>query len=358
MSNYSALQTQLDDNNYQHTILQDVSRTFALTIPQLPDQLSHVVGNAYLLCRIADTIEDDKSMQADTKREYAEMFTEVVEGQSNVDKFSKSLFPLLSSEASEAEHNLIANTASVIRITHSFNNRQRAALERCVSIMAEGMARYQDTETLDGVNNLEDMGQYCYYVAGVVGEMLTELFCDYSEEIDQNRGELMKLSVSFGQALQMTNILKDIWEDHHRGACWLPRDVFNKFNVDITSKTPGGRSEGFKKGLAELVGVAHAHLDNALRYSLILPPHEKGLRRFCLWALGMAVLTLCKINKNPWFTEGSQVKISRRSVRATILFSNLGVSHNGVLKLLYNIAGRNLPVSNISKKVEEIADSI
>ena len=272
MSDYSSLQTQLDDNNYQHTILQDVSRTFALTIPQLPDQLSHVVGNAYLLCRIADTIEDDKSMQADTKREFAEMFTEVVEGQSNVDKFSKSLFPLLSSEASEAEHNLIANTASVIRITHSFNNRQRAALERCVSIMAEGMARYQDTETLDGVNNLEDMGQYCYYVAGVVGEMLTELFCDYSEEIDQHRDELMKLSVSFGQALQMTNILKDIWEDHHRGACWLPRDIFNKFSMDITNKSPGDRNEGFKQGLTELVGVAHAHLGNALRYTLILPP--------------------------------------------------------------------------------------
>ena len=185
MSDYSALQTQLDDNSYQHTILQDVSRTFALTIPQLPDPLSHVVGNAYLLCRIADTIEDDKHMQADIKREFAEMFTEVVAGQCDVDKFSKSLFPLLSSEASEAEHNLIANTAPVIRITHSFNQRQRAALQRCVSIMAEGMVRYQDTETLDGVNNLEDMGQYCYYVAGVVGEMLTELFCDYSEEIDQ-----------------------------------------------------------------------------------------------------------------------------------------------------------------------------
>ena len=358
MSDYSALQTQLDDNSYQHTILQDVSRTFALTIPQLPDPLSHVVGNAYLLCRIADTIEDDKHMQADIKREFAEMFTEVVAGQCDVDKFSKSLFPLLSSEASEAEHNLIANTAPVIRITHSFNQRQRAALQRCVSIMAEGMVRYQDTETLDGVNNLEDMGQYCYYVAGVVGEMLTELFCDYSEEIDQHRDELMKLSVSFGQALQMTNILKDIWEDHHRGACWLPRDVFNKFNVDITSKTPGDRSEGFKNGLSELVGVAHAHLDNALRYSLILPHHEKGLRRFCLWALGMAVLTLCKINKNPWFTEGSQVKISRRSVKATILFSNLGISHDGVLKLMYNIAGRNLPVSPIHEKAEETANHI
>ncbi len=345
MSDYSTLQTRLDDDDYQNAILQDVSRTFALTIPQLPGPLSHVVGNAYLLCRIADTIEDDKFMSADTKREFAEIFIRVVAGQSSAETFSKSLFPLLSPEASEAEHNLIANTVSVIRITHSFNQRQRNAQERCVSIMAEGMVRYQDAETLDGVKNLEDMGQYCYYVAGVVGEMLTELFCDYSNEIDQHRDELMKLSVSFGQALQMTNILKDIWEDHHRGACWLPRDVFNKFNVDITNKTPGDRSEGFKQGLRELIDVAYAHLDNALRYTLILPPHEKGLRRFCLWALGMAVLTLDKINKNPWFTEGPQVKISRLSVKATMLITNLSVSHDNVLRLLFNFAGRNLPVS-------------
>ena len=114
-------------------------------------------------------------------------------------------------------------------------------LERCVSIMAEGMVRYQDAETLDGMADLKDMGQYCYYVAGVVGEMLTELFCDYSPEIDAQREEMMQLGVSFGQGLQMTNILKDIWEDHERGACWLPRDIFNKHGVDIRHKVLGKR---------------------------------------------------------------------------------------------------------------------
>jgi len=48
-----------DNLRYQSDILERVSRTFALTIPQLPFDLSKVVANAYLLCRIADTIEDD-----------------------------------------------------------------------------------------------------------------------------------------------------------------------------------------------------------------------------------------------------------------------------------------------------------
>jgi farnesyl-diphosphate farnesyltransferase len=351
MKSKQEFKIKMDDAAYQNEILQHVSRTFALTIPQLPKSLCKVVANAYLLCRIADTIEDDKSMSAELKREYAERFIAVVRGDEAAEGFADGLFPLLSSTATEAEHDLIANTSPVIRITHSFNERQRAALERCVSIMAEGMVRYQDAETLDGVADLNDMGQYCYYVAGVVGEMLTELFCDYSPEIDAQREELMPLAVSFGQGLQMTNILKDIWEDHERGACWLPRDIFNKHGVDIRDKTPGKMDEGFNEALIELLGVAHAHINNALRYTLKIPASEKGLRRFCLWALGMAVLTLDKIRQKPDFTTGQQVKISRRSVKTTIFFTSLFVRNNLILNYLFRFSGRRLPMADIHEKL-------
>lgn len=339
--------TKLEDEAYQDEILQQVSRTFALTIPQLPAGLCKVVANAYLLCRIADTIEDDKSMSPAKKREFAERFIKVVKGSASARHFSESLFPLLSAAATGAEQDLIANVESVVRVTQGFNQRQRGALERCVSIMAEGMVRYQDAETLDGVADLDDMGRYCYYVAGVVGEMLTELFCDYSPEIDAHRDKLMSLAVSFGQGLQMTNILKDIWEDHARGACWLPRDIFDNYGVDIRHKAPGQMNAGFIDGLNELLGVAHAHIDNALRYTLMIPRREKGLRRFCLWALGMAVLTLEKIRQNPRFTEGHQVKISRRSVKATVFLTNLFVSQDRILDRLFQFSGRHLPMATI-----------
>ena len=181
--------------------------------------------------------------------------------------------------------------------------------------------------------------------------MLTELFCDYSPEIDTRRDELMVLAVSFGQGLQMTNILKDIWEDHARGACWLPRDIFDHYGVDIRHKVPGQMNSDFIDGLNELLGIAHAHIYNALRYTLIIPRKEKGLRRFCLWALGMAVLTLEKIRQNPCFTEGHQVKISRRSVKATIFFTNLFVGQNRILKLLFQFSGRHLPMATIREKL-------
>ena len=57
------------DLQYQGYILPGVSRTFALTIPVLPGRLAEVVANAYLLCRLADTIEDDVGLENEQKSE-------------------------------------------------------------------------------------------------------------------------------------------------------------------------------------------------------------------------------------------------------------------------------------------------
>jgi len=330
---------------YQDRILQDVSRTFALTIPQLPADLTRVVGNAYLLCRIADTIEDDPSLDASQKRGFSESFIEVIDGEMPAQRFADELHPLLSESMLDAEKDLIFHTSSVICITHGFSERQRAALARCIRIMSRGMADFQQNKTLGGLADIPHMDRYCYHVAGVVGEMLTELFCDYSPEIDARRSELQKLAVSFGQGLQMTNILKDIWEDRARGACWLPRDVFQRVGFDLAKLDVDYQREKFSLGLTQLIGIARLHLQNALSYTLLIPGHEAGIRRFCLWALGMAVLTLRKVHANMNFTSGQQVKISRRSVKSVVLASNLSVSNDAVLKLLFDGFTRSLPIA-------------
>ena len=81
------------------------------------------------------------------------MFIQVVSGKIAAEAFAEALFPLLSDHTIPAEHDLIKNTPAVIRITHSFNPTQRKALERCVRIMGQGMADYQDTESLAGLKD-------------------------------------------------------------------------------------------------------------------------------------------------------------------------------------------------------------
>jgi farnesyl-diphosphate farnesyltransferase len=189
--------------------------------------------------------------------------------------------------------------------------------------MGQGMVEFQATGSLKGLENLHQLDRYCYYVAGVVGEMLTKLFCEYSADIATRKEQLMALAVSFGQGLQMTNILKDIWDDQQRGVCWLPQAEFAALGFDLQNLSAKHYCEDFGRGLEHLIGIAHAHLRNALAYAILIPKHETDIRRFCLLALGLAVLTLRKINNHRDFNAGSQVKISRRSVQTTLTVNRL-----------------------------------
>lgn len=336
--------TQDADEIYQAQILTGVSRTFAVTIPQLPAPLYKVVSNGYLLCRIADTVEDEPNLTPAQKSAFSQAFIQVVAGEACPVAFSHALSPLLSASTSAAEKDLIMNTPRVIRLTHQFTYRQRAALHRCVRIMAEGMAEFQRYGTqVGGLKDMAEMNRYCYYVAGVVGEMLTALFCDYSAAIARHEAALYALAVSFGQGLQMTNILKDIWEDWRRGACWLPRDIFAQVGFDLRQLSSQHHDPAFGQGIAELISIARGHLYNALRYILLMPQSEQGIRRFCLYALGMAILTLRRINQRRNFTEGQQVKISRRQVKATMVVSHLASHHNASLRWLFAWLSRPLP---------------
>ncbi len=334
------------DLQYQAYILPGVSRTFALTIPVLPGRLAEVVTNAYLLCRLADTIEDDVALDNEQKSEFHERFVAVVEGSEDAEEFASDLVPLLSSRVLPDESDLVQNSAKVIRVTHGFSAKEQEALTRCVRIMCAGMPEFQRNKSLRGLKDLEEMAAYCYVVAGVVGEMLTELFCVHCPDLRDKREEMMRLAVSFGQGLQMTNILKDIWEDRQAETCWLPRSVFVSEEFELERLDEFHDTETFRAGLEDLVGVAHLHLRNAFEYTSLIPTREVGIRRFCLWALGLAVLTMRKIDANPRFTSGDQVKVSRRTVRATVMTTNLMLRSNRGLRLLFESAASGLPLTN------------
>jgi farnesyl-diphosphate farnesyltransferase len=333
---------QLSDAELQDILLEGVSRTFALTIPQLPEGLYSPVANAYLLCRIVDTIEDEVSLDVEQKRHFCKQFIEITKTGKNSKKFAEELAPLLSDQTIPAERSLIRLTPRVIAITHSFAAGQIEALAECVETMANGMPVFQALDLHAGLKTMADMDDYCYYVAGCVGEMLAKLFCHYSPEINRHHDELLKLSVSFGQGLQMTNILKDIWDDAKRGVCWLPQDIFTETGFELKNLTPETDDENFRKGLEHLISIAQGHLQNALTYTQLLPSHDTGIRNFCLWALGMAVLTLKKIKENLSFNDSTQVKITRNSVKATIFATKLTVRSNTLLSLLFNLTSRKL----------------
>ena len=332
------------DLEYQAAILPGVSRTFALTIPVLPAKLAVVMTNAYLLCRLADTIEDDVGLDNDQKSRFHARFVAVVRGEEDPSAFAADLEPLLSTRSLAAERDLVRNTAAVIRVTHGFSTEEQTALTRCVAIMCRGMPEFQRNKSLSGLADLDELTEYCYYVAGVVGELCTELFILHCPELAKDRDRMMRLAVSFGQGLQMTNILKDIWDDRQASACWLPRSVFGP-ELPLERLEELHATDAFKRGLNELIGVGHAHLRNALEYTCMIPKRETGIRKFCLWAIGLAVLTLRKIHRHPEFRAGSEVKVSRRTVKATVLTTNLALVSNRALHVVFDRAAVGLPLA-------------
>jgi farnesyl-diphosphate farnesyltransferase len=337
------------DEVYQDQILPHVSRTFALTIPQLPPSLRTAVTCAYLLCRIADTIEDEPALSPPETLAFLQRFSALLAGRGDPKRLAREIEQGLSDRTPATERDLVSNMDRVLAVMARLNEPQRAAIQRCVELMCYGMPRFQFNASLKGLAHSSDLDDYCYYVAGVVGEMLTDLFCDYSPEIARHRPALCAISASFAQGLQMTNILKDVWEDHSRGACWLPQEVFTRYGVDLAAVSSEPFDPRFGAGFRELVGVAHAHLRNALDYTLLIPGKETGIRRFCLWAIGLAVLTLRKIERNPRFTAGTQVKVKRSTVAMIRLSTDVAGRSNWVLRALFAQAARGLPLARLSE---------
>jgi len=335
----------ISDEAYQEQILLHVSRTFALTIPQLPPALCSAVTSAYLLCRIADTIEDEPALSSEQTLAFLQRFKAVVHGSEAAAPLVRDLEGHLSEGTLPEEHDLVRNMDRPVRMLGRLDARQRAAIQRCIDVMCHGMHHFQRTASLRGLARASDLDDYCYCVAGCVGEMLTELFCAHSPGAARHQAALQGLAVSFAQGLQMTNILKDVWEDHRRGACWLPQEVFSRHGVDIATLTPDNQDARFVAGMRELIGVAHAHLRNALSFTLLIPAQEAGIRRFCLWAVGLAVLTLRKLERNPGFTSGAQVKVRRSAVALTCTATNLAVGNDWLLRRLFDLAAAGLPLA-------------
>lgn len=313
------------DLAYQKAILGSVSRTFALTIPLLPPAIEKVVGNTYLLCRIVDTVEDAAGLSPQTKQNLSNLFLQAVLEKVPVDSFVAPCLEALKNYGNQDELDLIAHTPTVLRILHTCSNSDQQAVSRCISIMSEGMSHFHGKQTKEGLKDLGEFEEYCYVVAGVVGELLTTIFSNHSPAFAHQLQGQENLAVAFGQALQMTNILKDSPEDRARGVSWKPADL---------SQT-------------QLLDIAYQKLQDSLRYILLIPKTELGMRRFCFLAFGLAVMTLSKIASRTQFSHQDEVKLSRSAVMTFYSFTKVATQSDGLMKTFFYLFSG--PLRNISK---------
>lgn len=273
-------------------LLERTSRTFALSIPPLPDDLRRQVTIAYLLFRIADTFEDASAWPVAQRTAALDAFIALLREPNRAEAERLASRWVEEKPATHAGYlQLIEAVPAVLHEFIALPPGAVATIREHVIRSAEGMARWVE-RTRDGelhLAGIDDLRAYCYTVAGIVGEMLTELFLLSAPEIEHIAAYLRARATLFGEALQLVNILKDSAADRAEGRSYLPE------GVDV----------------AEVFALARADLLAATEYILALQRAHapRGIIAFTAVPVQLAWASLAKIEKG-----GPGSKIGRTEV--------------------------------------------
>ena len=228
-------------------LLVKTSRTFALAIPLLPEPTLREVTVAYLLFRIADTFED-ASVLWDKPHQQAALFdfVELMEDPSvaRARELSRQWLRRPPS-AHKGYLELLEMTPEVIAGHLSLSMGAQAVVAHHTKRTSLGMASVVDRAGSDGVlrlGTISDVQDYCYIVAGIVGEMLTDLFVLERPHLESIADYLRQRDAQFGEGLQLVNILKDSADDAVEGRNYLPTGIdrhefFSLAHTDLQAAT-------------------------------------------------------------------------------------------------------------------------
>ncbi len=278
--------------------LQGVSRTYAILVPMLPRGLADTVGLAYLLMRVVDTLEDCAALDDEQRlARFAELERVLADPQAPTpDVLCEPIGD------TDAEAVLMGDMAEVLERLRGLESPDREAVYDCAREMMGGvrkiMARAgQRGRPYPAIRDADEMREYCYYVAGVVGVMLNKLMARYLKM--PGLLQLRELSIELGIGLQLVNVLKDALTDAKHGRRYLP----------TTSDGTLSPSEIYRLALTE----ARTSLQRGIEFVLALPSHARELRYFCGLPIAWGAMTLSRAER-----DSGAAKIGRSSIQSSI----------------------------------------
>lgn len=183
------------------------SRTFFIPIDRLSPGIKEAVASAYLCMRAIDEIEDDSQMPTEIKINLLQSIGKILKTPFS-DEDLTQLFEPYRSELPEVTLRL----SDWAKLTPE---EVQPAVYQSTAIMAEGMAKWVSKGWV--VHTEEELDDYTFYVAGLVGVMLNDLWKWYDgTETDQD------LAIAYGRGLQAVNIIRNRDEDLARGVDFFP----------------------------------------------------------------------------------------------------------------------------------------
>ena len=127
------------------------------------------------------------------------------------------------------------------------------------------------------IQSLDEYKEYCYYVAGTVGYMLTDLWHEHSPSIGVAQYEALRERCrAFAEALQTVNILKDVARDaEHENSIYMPDELLRAHGSAHDTILASNRAAETRAALGTLVQLAWHDLDQATAYLA----HDSAPRR-------------------------------------------------------------------------------
>lgn len=291
--------------------LDRVSRSFAFCIQQLPSPLRDWVGLSYLLCRVVDTIEDAPWNDGNLQRSAFQCFDESLERASQVE----GLLALNSSLSgiSDGERDLLKVAPALMRDYHQLPASVHEVLHDAIQSMSLGMQHFSDHRPLR-LKNLSEVNQYCFFVAGVVGELLANLLAQFQPDFQITQDRLLSAH-HFGLFLQKVNLLKDQVEDEQVGRYLVPD----------------------RQKVEDSAGLNAA---KALEFLKSIPTDQLEFRRFCAWSLFLGLESLLVSRDSVKF--GRALKVERTRTQELLAEVEAKLLDNLEMGLLFSDFARQL----------------
>ena len=188
---------------------QQWAKTFYLGTLLLPQEKRKAIWAIYVWCRRTDEIMDSVEASTKSQDELAENLNVWEENTKNVFKGN------IKSELDAVLLDTIEKYPQSIQPYLDMIDGQRMDLNKF---------RYKD---------FDELKLYCYRVAGTVGLMTQNVMgidSAYTSAPWSDKPDPSEAAIALGIANQLTNILRDVGEDRHRGRIYLPQADIEKFN--------------------------------------------------------------------------------------------------------------------------------
>lgn len=268
-----------------------MSRSFAVVIQQLPEELRDAICIFYLALRGLDSVEDDMDYDITNKLPLLRSFH---------DKLEVPGWNIKGVGDSQDYRELMASFEKVISVYTTLKPAYRSVIKDITRRMGRGMADFAEQAHVTGEGSVVSTQQYnlyCHYVAGLVGIGLSQLFSASGLE-DPNLRTEERLANSMGLFLQKTNIIRDYLEDLNQKRTWWPKEIWSKYSPNGSlswfSKNPDHNNS--KLCLNHMITDALSHVPDCLAY--LAQIKTQSVFEFCAIPQVMAMATLAKLYSN------------------------------------------------------------